>query len=210
MNYWEIRYNKGGSSGTTPEGRKWIIDTISKYTKIENIVDVGCGDLFVWAEIKLKNYTGIDISHSIIKQNKKSHPHFTFICSSSEIFQKVKGDVVTCFNTLYHIIDEDIFVKTLKNLTLYSKNYIFIYTWLNNPLKEPKTKRKIRLWLLKNHRFVEYMRSFFKEIYTDYKYQIYRDMNKYMDIFDNNKFKLISIETPSNFSIGALYIFKKT
>lgn len=72
-NYWEKRYSIGGSSGKGSIGkeRAWKWSIIDNYSpNIQNVIDVGCGDLSFWSNRECKDYTGIDMSETIIEKNK--------------------------------------------------------------------------------------------------------------------------------------------
>ena len=103
--YWETRYRKGGTSGTgsLSDLKKWKWNLIdSFFEEIDDVVDVGCGDLAFWHGKDCKKYVGIDISPHIIELNKKRRPHWQFIASGAQIYHpQVKGNVVFCFDILW-------------------------------------------------------------------------------------------------------------
>lgn len=75
--YWEERYKSGGTSGRGSTGfiRIWKWWQIKRHTKrLNNVVDVGCGDLSFWKNQHAINYTGIDQSQTIIEKNKDLYP----------------------------------------------------------------------------------------------------------------------------------------
>lgn len=189
MDYWENRYMEGGNSGEGSRGIhkdwKWAVlnNTIPN---INNIIDVGCGDLAFMEGWMVPNYIGIDISETIIQKNREQYPNKQFIISSADIhIHGIKSDVVFCHDVLFHIIDENVYVNILKNLTKYSDNYISIYTWHTNPLKK---------WYCSK---------------TKDNYQAYRDFMQYLHIFTDSGFELHSITNSAVNKYGAMYIFKK-
>lgn len=189
MNYWEQRYKNGGNSGEGSRGkhREWKWSILNKYINgIDNIVDVGCGDLAFMEGIDAINYTGIDISQTMVARNTKIKPEWNFILSSADIkIDGVKGDVVFCHDMLFHIMDDDIYEKILENLIAYSNEYISIFTWNKNPL-----------------------RKWFRSVEHD-SYQFYRDFNKYIPMFENAGFELIANCKSETSTFGSMYIFKK-
>lgn len=189
MNYWENRYKNGGNSGEGSRGnhKKWKWSILDKYIhEIDNIVDVGCGDLAFMKGIDVINYTGIDISQTMINQNKTLKPKWDFICSSADVnINELKGDVVFCHDMLFHILDDGVYKAILENLIEYSNNYISIYTWHSNPLNKWYKKQK-------------------KD-----SYQAYRDFNQYIPMFETAGFKLIANCKSDVNKYGTMYIFKK-
>jgi hypothetical protein len=189
QNYWEERYKKGGNSGKGSRNfvRIWKWFNINKHVKISDsdVIDVGCGDLAFWKGRSCKKYIGIDISPTIVQLNAVQRPNWNFICGDASQYHKINpAEVVFCNDILFHIINDETYKKILENLTIYSKKYIFIYTWLKNPFL-PKT--------------------------DDGWYQKYRDFDSYGYIFNQAKFELT--QKIKNFQVidpyGAMWIFKK-
>ncbi len=214
--YWEHRYLSGGTSGLGSVGEnkawKWrLIDQL--IPQLDHVIDVGCGDLTFWEGRDCYDYVGIDISETIVKKNQLRRPKWKFICSNAgNRIDGLRKDVVFCLDVLFHIMNENMLLNILKNLCYYSKKYILINTWKNNPFNKHNQIKKIPV-LLKNLRFINVLYSF-KNLFghhriTDGKYQRYHSLESYMHVFRENGFELIRIEENPD-KIGALYIFKKS
>jgi len=186
--FWENRYKKGGHSGSERKGipRWWKWKQIKKYTDANDVIDVGCGDLDFWKGRNVEKYIGIDVSPSLIKQNMKKRPNWKFMLGGGEITHDISSQDVFCMEMLYHIMDDDVYVQILKNLTKYSKRYIFILNWTRNPIE--------RLERHKGHH-----------------YQKYRAFDKYIPLLEAEGFKLIAMKKCPRFvnEIGGLWVFKK-
>jgi hypothetical protein len=183
MNYWDKRYADGGNSGCGSIGylREWKWQTIHLFVNpVTEVIDVGCGDLSFWDVTTLPDgYVGIDASEIIIKKNRANNPNL--------IFYHAKSPVVFCFDMLFHIMDDGIYQRTIENLCRMSSDYIFIYTWINNPLR--------KFW------FIETDRD---------DYERFRDLNALNYITADNGFKGISVvrnELLDRF--GAMLVFRK-
>lgn len=212
--YWNQRYIKGGISGTGSRGdeREWRWNLIKEYVpSVDEIVDVGCGDLAFWEGKDCRDYTGIDISKTIIESNRLKRPNWKFINASSEIYiESLQKECVICLGVLFHIMDEDVFRSTLKNICKYSNKYIVIYTWIENPFNRKNSFKRL-LTSLKNLN----VRNIFKNTknvispsVSDNKYQYYRPLEDYFYIFRDGGFDLIERKnTPDD--VGAFYFFKK-
>jgi 2-polyprenyl-3-methyl-5-hydroxy-6-metoxy-1,4-benzoquinol methylase len=201
MNYWERHYADGGRSGegSINEARTWKQNILKEYNVFdESIIDIGCGDLEFWENWFPANYTGIDISKSIIHRNKMMYPGRNFICSSSADAQDIQANVVTCFDVLFHIMDEDDYIKTIENIVKYSTKYIFIYTWYRNPFES--------IW----NRFV-WKKPFHFNMITDGKYQYYRPFGKpeYQKPMYDAGFSLCDYRQDERWKYGAMYIYEK-
>ena len=120
-----------------------------------------------------------------IEINQKKKSTWNFICSDASKYHTFPpADVVFCHDMLFHIMDDGTYNGILNNLTRYSDKFIFIYTWLVNPL-EPRT--------------------------DDGRYQKYRDFNLYIPIFEKAGFELVKmIPSPKILDkYGAMWIFKR-
>lgn len=190
-NYWENRYLQGGTSGEASVGpsREWKWNVISEFVPCPNhVLDVGCGDLSFWDGRDCEDYVGFDISTMIIKRNRETHPNWVFtVGNSQERILGLQKRVVFCLDLLFHILDENTFVRTLHNLCYYSTKWIFIHTWAKNPFKK----------------------KWFRQPITDWKYQYFRQLNKYFWVFEKHGFGLVAFRKNPD-KIGALYIFKKS
>jgi len=139
LEYWEKRYSQGGNSGFGSSGiiRDWKWKIIEAYVPIiDDVVDVGCGDLQFWQGRDCKKYIGIDISPTIITKNTYVKPYWKFICGNAkDYFKNIQGEVVLCIDLLYHIRQLQDFIAIVENLVKYTKKWLFIYTLITNPYR---------------------------------------------------------------------------
>ena len=213
--FWDQRYLEGGSSGLGSIGNvrdfKWSIIDIY-IPRLNGVVDVGCGDLSFWEGRDCEDYTGIDISKTIIEKNKILRPDWNFICANAE--KRINGlrkDAVFCFDVLFHIMNEETYIQVLNNLCYYSKEYIFIYTWVYNPFeRHRKIKRFFKALFTFNvgKILVALKQVFSNSTVSDCKYQYFRLLENDFKIFRNNGFDLVESLKYTD-DIGALYVFKK-
>jgi hypothetical protein len=200
--YWEIHYQLGGTSGagSIDEYRDWKWEIITGYLPdVEHVIDIGCGDLSFWEGRDCQDYTGVDVSATVIAENRRLRPRWTFIVAPAEQrIEHLHKDCVFCLDLLFHIMNGSNFRAILSNLCYYSTNFIFIYNWWKNPwaITSPKNDQPTNL------------DSVVPTIYTDGRYQYFRSLDKYLHIFEHNGFQ--SIDTLKyRDGVGALYIFKK-
>lgn len=214
--YWDQRYSSGGTSGIGSIGKAkvWKWSVIEKFVPVlNNVVDVGCGDLSFWKGKDCIDYVGIDISQIVIEENRKKRPMWKFICANSgKRIDGLKKEVIFCLDILFHIMDIETFLEILHNICYYSEKYIFIHTWKNNPFTKQYQIKKFLSYLvnLKITSALYALKDLFStsKKLTDGKYQYFRPIEYYLYIFRENDFKLLKIiENPDE--IGALYIFKK-
>lgn len=207
-NYWEEHYRRGGDSGEGSSGAvrdyKWQV--ISKFSKLQDVIDIGCGDLQLWEGRGCVNYLGLDISPTVIKKNQEKRPDWKFIVFDSSASLPLKADTVLCLEMLFHVLDEQVFIKTIKNLCEYSSNWIFIYTWKENPFADWHIRKQAVWNLCKRVKFLKAFRMLFRYD-TDGIYQKYRKFDGYLEIFKKADFTLVSVEQKYDF--GAMYVFKR-
>ena len=216
--YWEQRYFSGGTSGpstTMGKHRTWkLIDQFVQDPNLLDVLDVGCGDLSFWDGRDCDDYIGIDFSKTVIDKNTKRRPRWHFIHANAEnLIPGLTREIVLCMSVLFHIMDEGRFRSILHNLCHYSRNYIFIYTWKNNPFSRGNRMRrfldKIMRLRIRSALFVLYDLMQNKVKVTDNKYEYFRSLDPYLHVFREHGFSLLGIEENPD-QIGALYVFKKT
>lgn len=213
-NYWEAHYRGGGGSShrDITVSRAWKQAVIAEYAGgLDAVVDVGCGDLTFWAEgIIPRVYTGIDISPTILEANRKAHPDWTFHCSPAEVrVPGVSGRVVICQDMLFHIMDDAAYRQILHNLTRYAEEWLFIFTWYDNPFGWFPYSAVLAGMLLKQGRIRDAVTAFCMSDppVTDGKYQTFRRLEDDRDLFTAAGFDLVAAR-PAN-EIGAMYVFRR-
>lgn len=209
---WNKHYENGGKSAEDNnylEPTRWKHDILNRYYTPgkDTIIDVGCGDLQFWnGYLRPEDrYMGIDISQEIINRHRKNHPNQHFITSSSDQGWDISADVVICIDMLYHILDDDVYIKTLQNIKRYAKRNILIFTWHKNPLAE------FPFW------FVAMIVQFKKTLRfprdwsftSDGNYQKYRDFLKIAEPILQPEFKLIEQHQWIPGKYGTMYVFQR-
>lgn len=207
---WDEHYKSGGKSGDPSDyakSREWKHSIISKYCDIKSnsIIDIGCGDLQFWQGRKPAKYTGIDISPTIIASHIEKYPDRRFICASSDELLDISADMVMCFDMLWHIIDDEVYINTIRNMAVYSKRYIIIYTWNSNPFNLGLIQRMFNILI----KFKRTHKLDFSITVDDGGYQKYRPFKKYAKEIFNGDFKLIDEYTNDKWKFGTMYIFRK-
>jgi len=198
--YWERHYRDGGTSGAGSIGkeREWKWKIVQEHAgKIDDVLDVGCGDLSFWEDRDCFKYLGIDISETIIKQNRSRRPTWQFKAQGAEVLLDAHARIVLCMDVLFHIMDDDAFTRILQNLC-YSTEWIFIHTWSRNPFDLGWALRRLRHlrippigWILTG---------------CDGEYEKYRPFAEFLPIFHKASFDLVNRQTKG---VGVMYVFKR-
>ncbi|MBX7093198.1 MAG: class I SAM-dependent methyltransferase [Flavobacteriales bacterium] len=153
--YWEKRLKNDyslhgvGYIGLGEEYNKWMykvrtrifkraIKKISLNNSSTNVLDIGSGTGFyidLWNKQKIKNVEGADITQVAVENLKEKFPENNFYCldisSSNDVKTLNQGtyDVISIFDVLFHIVDDEKFLNALKNINaLLNKNGKLILT----------------------------------------------------------------------------------
>ena len=109
----------------------WMMSELKRLDPA-SYLDVGCyvGSLTIWsAKQGIKSY-GVDYTKAVIKKAreraiKHNATKAKFFIDDVRIFNKVKVDVVSCFEVLEHVPEVEKFVKHLANL---SRGWVYLST----------------------------------------------------------------------------------
>jgi len=183
----------GRGSGRGSRGRhrreKWKI--INSYLEdIDHVIDAGSGDLAFWEGREVSDYIGLELSPTAVQRFSPLRPNWRFIVTPLEVrIPDLHAPIVMCNDVLFHIIYENNLIEILLNLCYYSTDWIFIYTWVDNPFgdrvegpfqsKKGSTKAYQRFWRFEEYHFV----------------------------LEERGFELLSIDRYD--SIGGYYVFRK-
>jgi hypothetical protein len=183
--YWEKRYREGGKSGEGSVGRArdWKWSVIQKHVPIvEDVVDIGCGDVSFWEGRTCERYIGVDISAHIVRKNAEKRPGWAFVAWPAEKRLPLRGRVVLCMDVLFHILDDSTATRIMENLCEYSSEWVVVHAWWRNPLGGKA---------------------------SDGVYQAFRPLDK--SLFSRRGFECVE-EAPAPEEVnpyGAIYIFRK-
>jgi hypothetical protein len=134
--YWENRYSSGGNSGAgsydvKAEYKARVLNRILKDHDIKNIIEFGCGDGNNLQYYNVEYYTGFDLSETAIKICLKMFSHDfkkSFIWYDPLLFKSggLLTEMTISFEVIFHLIEDDVFEKYLKDLFNTSSKYVLI------------------------------------------------------------------------------------
>jgi len=200
--YWEKRYRAGGDSGAGSVGeiREWKWRIIERYAgKVDDVIDVGCGDLSFWKNRDCPRYLGLDTSHTIVERDRHERPKWEFRVHRAEVaLESAPARIVLCLDVLFHIMNDQQFDQILENLCRFSKEWIFIYTWIRNPFDLQWALGRLKNRTIPN---LKWMLTG-----SDGEYEKFRSLENYLRIFAGAGFELVHKEIRG---IGAMYAFTR-
>jgi len=152
--WWEKFYSGGGNSapgsyGVLAQFKAQIINDFVKKNKIKRVIEFGCGDGNQLSMFKIPNYTGLDVSKTIIQKNikyfrKDKTKKFFLYPEAFDNTSFFKTDLAISLDVIYHIIEDNAFNKYMKDLFNSSKKFVIIYSsnTNKNSLNPPHVKHR--------------------------------------------------------------------
>jgi hypothetical protein len=92
------------------------------------------------------SYTGIDFSATVLANDRRLRPDWTFICADASDPLDIRGQVVLCMDMLFHVMDEAKLESILRNLAKWTVEYLFVYNWWQSPFGESTTDGKYQVF----------------------------------------------------------------
>ena len=180
--FWENNYKNNGNSGEGSYGElaqfkaDIINDFISK-NNITSMIDYGMGDgnQLKYFNINNIDYTGIDVSLTVIDNCKKIYNNDDkkkFI--HDEQIENIEANLVISCDVIYHLIEDNIYFEYMKNLFNMSNKYVIIYS--RDEELDPTIHVKFR-------KFTDYIKKYVNNFNL-----IDEIPNKFPEIIINNKY----------------------
>ncbi len=107
--FWDYRYahwpelGSGlGSRGEVLAHKQSLLRPYVERIGADTLLDVGCGDLEVFAPLPVVNYTGIDVSEQALALARGKRPEWTFEARGISDFETQSFDYTSCIDVLIH------------------------------------------------------------------------------------------------------------
>lgn len=136
--YWNDRYNTGGTSGAGSYGRlavfkaKFINDFVAK-NSVSKVIEFGCGDGAQLALASYPQYVGFDVSPVAVSicKNKfgNTASYYEFYETTYQHPREGEFDLALSLDVIYHLIEDEVFDKYMSRLFRASSKYIIIYSY---------------------------------------------------------------------------------
>lgn len=133
--YWERRYRDGRTSGAGSEGveGQYKADYISDFIHnrgVNTVVDWGCGDGQVLNLIRLEGaqYTGVDVSQTIVDRMRGKFPQYRFIGPSDDHNYEDAYRMSMSMDVLFHLPDDRDYFEYLDHLFNSATRHVVIYS----------------------------------------------------------------------------------
>jgi 2-polyprenyl-3-methyl-5-hydroxy-6-metoxy-1,4-benzoquinol methylase len=140
FSFWDFRYamfpdtGSGiGSRGSNLVKKRELIRAQIEELKPDSVIDVGCGDLEVMKDLSIRNYTGIDISHTAVDIAKSKRPDWEFVCGQATDLDLAPADLVICMDVLIHQPTRELYEKFCGQLLNLSKQHLIVAAYNQPP-----------------------------------------------------------------------------
>lgn len=136
--YWEDRYQVGGTSGSGSYGRlaKFKADFLNQFVSennISSVVEFGCGD---GAQLELSeypSYIGFDVSLTAVemcRQKLVRKPNYAFELVGSNAFNAFKKvDAALSLDVIYHLVEDEVFHTYMTKLFQSAESFVVIFAY---------------------------------------------------------------------------------
>jgi len=134
--YWEERYRQQGDSGDGSYGRlaefkAEVLNTFVAEKHIQSIIEFGCGDGEQLTRANYPDYTGIDVSQTVLGRCRQKFAKDTSkrFYHTSEVAEYTRGyDLAISLDVLYHLVEDDVFETYMGQLFDSSNHWVIIYS----------------------------------------------------------------------------------
>jgi SAM-dependent methyltransferase len=138
--YWEQRYAVGGTSGAGSAGilaeyKAKILNAFVAENNIKTVLEFGCGDGNQLKLAQYPSYVGLDVSRTILQkcalefESDKTKSFFVYdtmaFVDNAGIF---KSDMAMSLDVIYHLVEDDIYLKYMQDLFASGKRFVAIYS----------------------------------------------------------------------------------
>lgn len=159
--YWEERYQKGGTSGYGSYGRlaEFKANVVNKFIKdegIERVIEFGCGDGNQSSMIHVKNYIGVDVSSTIVEKCRdmfRDDKSRIFLMNDEYLKDPLKGELALSLDVIFHLIEDGVFENYMAMLFDAAERYCIIYAPDEDCLESDAIhvrRRKFTKWIEDN------------------------------------------------------------
>lgn len=198
--YWEDRYRNFGDSGDGSYGRlaefkAEVLNKIIQDENIETVIEFGCGDGAQLGLLNIKNYIGVDVSETVIKQIKKKFKDDDtkkFFLVHEYDQEKPRAELALSLDVIYHLIEDDVFNQYMSQLFSSAEKIVIIYSSNHEELtKFPHVRHREFLKWVEENCADEW--KFEGKICQKFPFQIHQeDKTSFADfyIFINKRFDL--------------------
>ena len=139
--FWEKTYSNNGTSGSGSYGayalyKAAVLNKFVVENNIRHVTELGCGDGNQLGMFHFPFYTGVDVSETVIYKcrslfKEDSTKNF-YTAAEFELIkdkQSIQTDLALSLDVIYHLLEDDVYEKYIKDLFAASTSFVIIYAW---------------------------------------------------------------------------------
>ncbi len=139
-NYWDSRYESGGTSGAGSYGplaeyKAGVLNSFVRSAAVDSVIEFGCGDGNQLSLADYPSYLGLDVSPAAIRmciERFRTDGSKSFALYSPDHFadpsRVFSADVALSLDVLYHLIEDRVFGTYLHHLFGAADRYVIVYS----------------------------------------------------------------------------------
>lgn len=132
--YWKERYRKGGNAGVGSFGRlanfkAEVLNDFVAVSRIQSVIEFGCGDGNQLWLAKYPRYRGYDISELAIAQCRQIFKHDTSKSfHSMSNYRGEQAELALSVEVICHLVEQPVFANYMQTLFNAATRYVVIYS----------------------------------------------------------------------------------
>jgi len=129
--YWEARYQVGGTSGAGSYGRlsrfkAGFINAFIESNAVQSVIDLGCGDGNLLSLLRVRGYTGADVSATVLARCAGRFPQHRFV--PFDALERVPpAELAMSIDVIFHLIEDAVFADYMDTLFAQAGRFVLIY-----------------------------------------------------------------------------------
>lgn len=151
--YWTERYCNGGNSGAGSYAhlaayKASFINDFVRDNKVQNVVELGCGDGHQLSLAYYPKYTGFDVASHAVEHCAKlfaGDPDKQFF--HTDVLKESRNgsfsaDLALSLDVLFHLVEEDVYQQYMRDLFSLARKYVIIYAAHSSFSTSPHVKSR--------------------------------------------------------------------
>ncbi len=130
--YWEDRYKQGRTSGSGSRGRlaafkAGFINRLVTGNRVDDVIDMGCGDGELLSMLQVPAYVGIDVSPTSLANCRQRFPEHRFV-HFDVMDQVVPADLAMSIDVVFHLVEDTTYIRYMQALFDHARRFVLIYS----------------------------------------------------------------------------------
>lgn len=132
--YWEMRYRIGGHSGEGSRGRSaaykaQVLNDFIQRHGVRSAIEFGCGDGYQLNMLRIGDYTGVDVSETILRRCREmfaNDPTKRFV--SVDEYRGERSELSMSLDVIFHLVEDAVYDEYLERLFSAGERFVIVYS----------------------------------------------------------------------------------